>query len=115
MNCYIVGIKHGQRQAVFAVLAESEAEARSKVLGRNTGWAVEFVKHKTDSTVFRIFDDAWYEAEHGEVTPAPEAQRSIPIDDNMIANAKLATERGMSRVTLSVPVEWILPLGMNNG
>lgn len=34
--------------------------------------------------------------------------RSIPIDDNMIANAKLAQKVGMSRVTMSAPVDWIL-------
>lgn len=38
----------------------------------------------------------------------PEARRTIPVDDNMIRNAEHAKKVGMSRVTMSVPVDWIL-------
>lgn len=62
---YIVVIHHGKRQAVFGVIAADKEAAISKVLARNTGWQVTKVVEKNEPTVFRIFDDAWYEAEHG--------------------------------------------------
>lgn len=63
MKCYVVGIKKGKRRAVFAALTGSQTKAAHKVLSRNTGWEVEFVKLKQEATVFRIYDDNWYEDE----------------------------------------------------
>lgn len=63
MKCFVVGIKKGRRHAVFAALCGSENKAARKVLSRNTGWEVEFVKLKQEATVFRIYDDDWYENE----------------------------------------------------
>ena len=60
MKCYVVGIKKGERRAVFAALTGSETKAAKRVLSRNMGWEVEFVKLKQEATVFRIYDDAWY-------------------------------------------------------
>lgn len=61
MKCFVVGVKKGNRRAVFAALTGTETKAARKVLARNTGWEVEFVKLKQQATVFRIYDDEWYE------------------------------------------------------
>ena len=63
MKCFVVGVKKGKRHAVFAALAGTETKAAKRVLARNTGWEVEFVKLKQEATVFRIYDDNWYEDE----------------------------------------------------
>lgn len=68
MHLYIACIHHGQRHAVFGVFAAGEEAARKKVIGRNTGWTIDKLVQKDEPSLFRIFDDAWYEAEHGEAS-----------------------------------------------
>lgn len=63
MKCFVVGIKKGERRAVFAVLSKNVTRAGRAVLARYTGWEVEFVKPKTKVTVIRVYDDNWYEFE----------------------------------------------------
>ncbi len=52
------------RQVVLAVYAKDQQEAERMALGRYMGeWVVELAKPKDRPTVFRVFDDAWYEDE----------------------------------------------------
>ena len=61
LHLYIAVISNGKREAVFAVYAVDEAQARVRILGKNSGWVIKSLHLKEEPAIFRIYDSAWYE------------------------------------------------------